>query len=179
LRLIGLNPYDPKKKLVNIAKAIDWCGRFFPTYCLGKGLLYVINVEYFDLVFEEEIDAWSTEILLIEVIFLALESVLYLVLAIGLDILSSKPEAMLLWQKLFFCFQRSSEHSAVSATPDDEDVVEEQKRVLDGNANEDVIVMSELTKIYGNGKIAVDKLSLGIPPGECFGLLGTNGAGYV
>jgi len=27
------------------------------------------------------------------------------------------------------------------------------------------------------GKLAVDHLSIGIPPGQCFGLLGTNGAG--
>ncbi len=31
-------------------------------------------------------------------------------------------------------------------------------------------------KYYGNF-LAVDKLNLGIPQGECFGLLGVNGAG--
>jgi len=65
----------------------------------------------------------------------------------------------------------------VESIPDDDDVIAEQQRVLEGQANDDVIVLSELTKIYQNGKIAVNKLSLGIPPGECFGLLGINGAG--
>lgn len=37
--------------------------------------------------------------------------------------------------------------------------------------------MNELSKVYPNGKRAVDVMSLGIPPGECFGLLGINGAG--
>jgi len=63
------------------------------------------------------------------------------------------------------------------APTDDDDVLQEQDRVLRGAANNDLIVMSELKKIYENGKLAVNNLSLGIPPGECFGLLGINGAG--
>jgi ATP-binding cassette, subfamily A (ABC1), member 3 len=46
-----------------------------------------------------------------------------------------------------------------------------------GEANDDLIVIDKLTKIYDNGKVAVNELSLGIPPGQCFGLLGINGAG--
>jgi ATP-binding cassette, subfamily A (ABC1), member 3 len=64
-----------------------------------------------------------------------------------------------------------------TAQEDDEDVITEQNRVLAGQANNDLIVVSELTKKYDNGKIAVNNMSLGIPPGECFGLLGINGAG--
>lgn len=34
-----------------------------------------------------------------------------------------------------------------------------------------------MTKVYDGGKRAVDRLTFGIPAGECFGLLGINGAG--
>jgi len=34
-----------------------------------------------------------------------------------------------------------------------------------------------MTKIYSNDFLAVDRLTIGIKPGECFGLLGINGAG--
>ena len=61
------------------------------------------------------------------------------------------------------------------AIPDDDDVVEEQDRVMAGKANDDLIVANQLTKRYDNGKLAVNNLSFGIPPGECFGLLGING----
>ena len=35
----------------------------------------------------------------------------------------------------------------------------------------------DLTKRYSNNHLAVDRLCLGVPKGECFGLLGINGAG--
>ncbi|XP_028395322.1 ATP-binding cassette sub-family A member 3-like [Dendronephthya gigantea] len=63
----------------------------------------------------------------------------------------------------------------------DSDVLAEQKRVLDGEAQEDVLVINDLTKVFkvpGRQKFAaVDHLTLGVPLGECFGLLGVNGAG--
>ena len=40
----------------------------------------------------------------------------------------------------------------------------------------DKLVVHNLTKYYGSF-LAVDGLSVGIPAGECFGLLGINGAG--
>lgn len=60
---------------------------------------------------------------------------------------------------------------------DDEDVIAEQDRVLSGQANDDIIVLDQLTKVFPPHKVAVNHLSLAIPPGQCFGLLGINGAG--
>jgi ABC-type multidrug transport system ATPase subunit len=59
----------------------------------------------------------------------------------------------------------------------DEDIQYEIDRVHMGEANGDLIVINDLTKRYPDGKLAVDNLCLGIPSGQCFGLLGINGAG--
>uniref|UniRef100_A0A8C5HN15 ATP-binding cassette, sub-family A (ABC1), member 12 n=1 Tax=Gouania willdenowi TaxID=441366 RepID=A0A8C5HN15_GOUWI len=62
----------------------------------------------------------------------------------------------------------------------DEDVLAEHQRVSSGAATSDVLQVNQLTKIYENfrNKVhAVKKVSVGIPAGECFGLLGENGAG--
>jgi ABC-type transport system involved in cytochrome bd biosynthesis fused ATPase/permease subunit len=59
-----------------------------------------------------------------------------------------------------------------AAAIEDEDVIAENERVANGEANDDLIVINKLTKVYDNGKLAVNNLSLGIPPGQCFGLLG-------
>ncbi|XP_049449723.1 glucosylceramide transporter ABCA12 isoform X17 [Epinephelus fuscoguttatus] len=63
---------------------------------------------------------------------------------------------------------------------EDEDVAAERQRVSSGAASTDLLQVNQLTKVYQHLKRkihAVKKLSVGIPAGECFGLLGVNGAG--
>ena len=96
-----------------------------------------------------------------------------------IDELSANPQAVMIWRKLFCC-DCASTHVVSDVQEQaqiDNDVKVEENRVLTGGAKNDLIVLSQLCKIYGNGKKAVDSLSLGIPPGQCFGLLGINGAG--
>ncbi|XP_047145843.1 phospholipid-transporting ATPase ABCA3 isoform X2 [Hydra vulgaris] len=63
----------------------------------------------------------------------------------------------------------------------DEDVLMEQIRVEQGDISNCVLKLNGLTKVYGSkfGEefLAVDNISLGIQYGECFGLIGQNGAG--
>eukprot|EP00457_Paulinella_chromatophora_P000142 gb/GEZN01000142.1/.p1 GENE.gb/GEZN01000142.1/~~gb/GEZN01000142.1/.p1 ORF type:complete len:1985 (+),score=306.96 gb/GEZN01000142.1/:58-6012(+) len=67
----------------------------------------------------------------------------------------------------------------------DDDITNEAKRVHDPSDpgyNTDIIRVLNMRKVYpgrlGSGiKIAVHDLNFGVPPGECFGLLGINGAG--
>lgn len=68
----------------------------------------------------------------------------------------------------------------VSLEDEDEDVAAEHLRVSSGAASTDILQVSQLTKVYQHLKKkvhAVKRLSVGIPAGECFGLLGVNGAG--
>jgi ABC-type lipoprotein export system ATPase subunit len=67
----------------------------------------------------------------------------------------------------------------------DPDVAAEEARVLmrpipSGTAEDDVIDVRSLRKVYGSGakiKVAVRSLTMGLSRGECFGFLGINGAG--
>ena len=59
----------------------------------------------------------------------------------------------------------------------DQDVLEEEARVnaLDetNSPEKTSVLIKNFKHVYSNGKFAVKGLSLGIPNGECFGLLGT------
>ncbi|XP_030594647.1 phospholipid-transporting ATPase ABCA1b isoform X2 [Archocentrus centrarchus] len=61
---------------------------------------------------------------------------------------------------------------------EDEDVARERQRIVHGLGQGDILELRQLTKVFKRKqKPAVDRLCVGIPPGECFGLLGVNGAG--
>ncbi|KAK0132264.1 ATP-binding cassette sub-family A member 12 [Merluccius polli] len=63
---------------------------------------------------------------------------------------------------------------------EDEDVTAEHVRVSGGTATSDLLQVCRLSKVYqhlSKKVYAVNQVSLGIPSGECFGLLGVNGAG--
>jgi len=63
----------------------------------------------------------------------------------------------------------------------DSDVINEQTRIRNQEyGSNNVLVLKELCKTFNTSEgplKAVDNLSLGVPHGECFGLLGQNGAG--
>jgi len=69
---------------------------------------------------------------------------------------------------------------------EDSDVAEERSRLnrslhspdlFRALVQENNLVIVDLTKRYRGGLLAVNRLSIGVVPGECFGLLGINGAG--
>ncbi|XP_071807326.1 uncharacterized protein [Asterias amurensis] len=80
-----------------------------------------------------------------------------------------------------WCASRISRSVEKHHGAEDEDVISEKKRVQSGNASKDLVCINNLTKVYrsvrNSNLVAVDNMNIGIPSGECFGLLGVNGAG--
>uniref|UniRef100_A0A8P4GKC1 P-type phospholipid transporter n=1 Tax=Dicentrarchus labrax TaxID=13489 RepID=A0A8P4GKC1_DICLA len=77
-----------------------------------------------------------------------------------------------------FCIKPRSVSTLTKLGPlgeEDEDVARERQRIVHGLGHGDILELRQLTK--RKQKPAVDQLCVGIPPGECFGLLGVNGAG--
>ena len=179
LRLLGSVPSSPNDTLITAATIVEWVLRFFPAFNLSRGLYSAINIQTISLINAKNVNAWDPEACLYEIIFLAWQSVVYLLLAMKIDEWSNNPRAVALFRKIFMCDCRDSfdRGGPPSRENIDSDVAAEEERVLSGGANDDLIVLSQLGKVYSNGKRAVDSISLGIPPGQCFGLLGINGAG--
>ena len=74
--------------------------------------------------------------------------------------------------------RRTLSNASNTSVQEDGDIAIERSRILNTPvANlRDSVILKELTKDYGRLR-AVDGLNVGIMPGECFGLLGINGAG--
>lgn len=181
LHIYAREIWKPQPKLLVAANAISWVMRFNPFFNLGKGLLYCIYIETIHLIEKGVFTVWSTDILRHEVVFLAWQGVGYLGLAILLDICSTNPHKVDMFKRvvdvltLKLLFRKASADANTIASPEDDDVMAEQRRVTSGEASNDLIVLNRLSKVYPSGKAAVNQLSLGIPPGQCFGLLGING----
>ena len=82
LTLIGNDRGNPQQSLISAANVVTWILRFVPAFNLGKGLFYAINIEAIIGLEGRQLSVWSPEVLLIEVVFLAWESVVYLALAV-------------------------------------------------------------------------------------------------
>nr|XP_019951227.1 PREDICTED: ATP-binding cassette sub-family A member 1-like isoform X1 [Paralichthys olivaceus]XP_019951229.1 PREDICTED: ATP-binding cassette sub-family A member 1-like isoform X1 [Paralichthys olivaceus]XP_019951230.1 PREDICTED: ATP-binding cassette sub-family A member 1-like isoform X1 [Paralichthys olivaceus] len=84
----------------------------------------------------------------------------------------------ILIQYKFFCKPRLISGKSLSAEEEDIDVARERERVYEGKAQNDLLRICDLTKVYSRKSTpAVDRLCVSVPAAECFGLLGINGAG--
>jgi ATP-binding cassette subfamily A (ABC1) protein 3 len=165
----------------NINKQLMFVLRLFPGFSLGKGLLNIAigrnGLEAYPCYDNvggrfEDASPFVLDIIGYEVIYLAVTGVIYLLIAIGLDVALSFPS--------FKSYVMKDPQVVDPPYPVDEDVAAEIRRVESGAADNDVIVIKGVRKAYPPAaapKLAVKELSIGIPKGECFGFLGINGAG--
>uniref|UniRef100_A0A673N0M5 ATP-binding cassette sub-family A member 3-like n=1 Tax=Sinocyclocheilus rhinocerous TaxID=307959 RepID=A0A673N0M5_9TELE len=166
----------PELKLVDLSHLLDKVFLIFPNYCLGMSFSefyqnYEIITFCTSSVFAEYIckyyntrrwerkekSGYGAAVLLVWMLTIT---------AVG----------------VFFCQILLLAEEALQ--PEDRDVAEERKRVLECQPVVESMVgspliLQELSKVYSGGQslLAVDRLSLAVGKGECFGLLGFNGAG--
>ena len=78
------------------------------------------------------------------------------------------------------CKKKVKDYRSSTPTEEDTDVTQERDRVLSTPASNDTVLrLTNLTKIFKKPQkhLAVNQLCLDVTKGECFGLLGVNGAG--
>ncbi|XP_026050131.1 ATP-binding cassette sub-family A member 1 isoform X1 [Astatotilapia calliptera] len=144
----------------------------FPHFCLGRGLIDMAKNQAMVDAFKRlgtkpSLDPLQWDFVGKNLFAMAVEGVVFFIFTI-------------LLQYKFFIRYRPwwTKPELPPLGPEDEDVARERERVKSGKAHSDILTMIDLSKVYKAGrKPAVDRLCLGIPRSECFGLLGVNGAG--
>uniref|UniRef100_A0A3Q3W1K1 P-type phospholipid transporter n=1 Tax=Mola mola TaxID=94237 RepID=A0A3Q3W1K1_MOLML len=136
----------------------------FPHFCLGRGLIDMVKnqamadaLERFENRFRSPLE-W--DMVGKNLFAMAVEGVVFFVITVFI-------------QYRFFIKPKLG-----PVGEEDEDVARERQRIVHGLGHGDILELRQLTKVFKRKqKPAVDRLCVGIPPGECFGLLGVNGAG--
>uniref|UniRef100_A0A8D2AMA5 ATP binding cassette subfamily A member 4 n=1 Tax=Sciurus vulgaris TaxID=55149 RepID=A0A8D2AMA5_SCIVU len=142
----------------------------FPHFCLGRGLIdlalsQAVTDVYARFGEEHSPNPFQWDLIGKNLVAMAAEGVVYFLLN-------------LLVQQHFFFTRWIAEPTKEPIVDEDDDVAEERQRITSGGNKTDILRLNELTKIYsGSSSPAVDRLCVGVRPGECFGLLGVNGAG--
>uniref|UniRef100_A0A671MCW9 P-type phospholipid transporter n=1 Tax=Sinocyclocheilus anshuiensis TaxID=1608454 RepID=A0A671MCW9_9TELE len=142
----------------------------FPHFCLGRGLIDMVkNQAMADALerFGENSFRSPLEWDMVgkNLFAMAVEGVVFFIITV-------------LIQYRFFFGPKSLSAKLSPIGEEDEDVARERQRIMSGAGQGDILELRQLTKVYKRKqKPAVDRLCVGIPPGECFGLLGVNGAG--
>uniref|UniRef100_A0AAY4B7N1 ATP-binding cassette sub-family A member 2 n=1 Tax=Denticeps clupeoides TaxID=299321 RepID=A0AAY4B7N1_9TELE len=170
--LLQLFEHDKDLKLVN--SYLKSCFLIFPNYNLGHGLMEMAYNEYINEYyakigqFDKVKSPFEWDIVTRGLVAMTIEGFVGFLITILCQ----------------YNFLRKPQRVPVSSQPiedDDVDVACERRRVLRGDADNDMLKIDNLTKVYKSRKmgriLAVDRLCLGVRPGECFGLLGVNGAG--
>ncbi|XP_033375250.1 ATP-binding cassette sub-family A member 13 [Parus major] len=160
----------------SIYNILKWAFIIFPQFCLGQGLIELsYNQIKFDLTRNFGIDSYVSpfEMDFLGWIFveMSLQGTLLLLLRLFLH-------WDLLWKTRGHCSVNSMD--GMESPSEDADVETERQRLFSGRTGNDVLLLYNLRKCYGGfskKNTAVENISLGISRGECFGLLGTNGAG--
>uniref|UniRef100_A0A8C4DG67 ATP-binding cassette sub-family A member 2 n=1 Tax=Dicentrarchus labrax TaxID=13489 RepID=A0A8C4DG67_DICLA len=169
-----LQLFEHDKDLKKVNSYLKSCFLIFPNYNLGHGLMEMAYNEYINEYyakigqFDKMKSPFEWDIVTRGLVAMTIEGFVGFLITILCQ----------------YNFLRKPPRVPVSCQPiddDDVDVACERQRVLRGDADNDMLKIENLTKVYKSRKmgriLAVDRLCLGVRPGECFGLLGVNGAG--
>lgn len=147
----------------------------FPPFALADGLHNLTQIQswsWLELGGTDTYQPSDWRITGLPLAFLAWETVVYLLLVIIIEYLRLIPS--------FSGYFASKPKIPEDNTYRDADVTAESARIhndRDAVVASSNVLIDDVKKVFSGGKFAVRGVSLGIPKGECFGLLGINGAG--
>ncbi|KAI1884433.1 hypothetical protein AGOR_G00226350 [Albula goreensis] len=190
----------PDLHLQHLSHLLDKVFLLFPNYCLGMSFSqFYQNYEMitfctssqlakeictvFNITYQENYFSMSEPGVGRLLVAMALQGVIFIALLFVIELQCVRTLRRLIGA---LCRRRKKVQLVGDAAlqPEDRDVAEERKRVLECQPVVESMVgspliLQELSKVYSSGEtlLAVDRLSLAVGKGECFGLLGFNGAG--
>ncbi|XP_033842111.2 retinal-specific phospholipid-transporting ATPase ABCA4a [Periophthalmus magnuspinnatus] len=165
-----LDLFESSSTLYKLNQVLKVLLLLFPHYCLGRGLIDMAMNQAVTDVFarfgeDHSPDPYSWHYLGKNMFCMAAEGFFYFIINI-------------LIQYRFFLDHWLCDSPRGHILDEDADVAEERQRIYKSHKTNDILQVRDLSKTYtGTMNPAVDRICVGVSPGECFGLLGVNGAG--
>uniref|UniRef100_A0A672NM31 ATP-binding cassette sub-family A member 3-like n=1 Tax=Sinocyclocheilus grahami TaxID=75366 RepID=A0A672NM31_SINGR len=180
----------PELKLVDMSHLLDKIFLIFPNYCLGMSfsefyqnyeiITFCTSSTFAEILCKYKNITYQVNYFSMDepgvgrfLVAMSIQGVVFIILLFLIELRS-----------VGVCFCQVLLLAEEALQPEDRDVAEERKRVLECQPVVESMVgspliLQELSKVYSGWKslLAVDRLSLAVGKGECFGLLGFNGAG--
>uniref|UniRef100_A0A665VH46 ABC transporter domain-containing protein n=1 Tax=Echeneis naucrates TaxID=173247 RepID=A0A665VH46_ECHNA len=187
----------PDLNLEDLSHLLDKIFLIFPNYCLGMSFSqFYQNYEFISFCTSSHLSDAICKILNITyqpnyfsmsepgvgrfLVAFSVQGVVYIILLFAIELQCVRT----VWRLLTSLGRGRKQVDDAALLPEDRDVAEERKRVLECQPIVESmigspLILQEISKVYGSGAnlLAVDRLSLAVGKGECFGLLGFNGAG--
>ncbi|XP_027045418.1 ATP-binding cassette sub-family A member 1-like isoform X2 [Pocillopora damicornis] len=159
------------KELIAVVEMLKKIFLIFPNFCLGRGLIDLARNQFMDVFerFGQNLvrDPFSWDITGRNIMMLIIQGFVFFFFTV-------------LIEYRFFLPKRRVDVTLKPLENEDEDVEKERERIERGEGTDDILRLKNLTKVYKTRRmrnVAVNRLCVGVPKGECFGLLGVNGAG--
>ncbi|XP_077983207.1 phospholipid-transporting ATPase ABCA3-like [Glandiceps talaboti] len=176
------------------AEICDYIFMLLPTHCIGRAIIYFAEnivaterctsseldrqlCEFSGTEYEDNILAWNKPGVGQHCLYLFLEGLVWMTMVLLIEV-------------HFFVPERSQQSLVLSESGEEDEDVKHEREIVKTLTNPaesgHAVVLTNLTKLYRGtfdnlrGKVrapSVDHVCLTIPKGECFGLLGVNGAG--
>ncbi|KFR01466.1 ATP-binding cassette sub-family A member 1, partial [Nipponia nippon] len=170
------------QNLNNINRILKKVFLIFPHFCLGRGLIDMVKNQAMADAFERFgdkhfVSPLSWDLAGKNMFAMAIEGIIFFLFTLLLQyrffLRLGQP-----WKGPAAVAPRPRALQLPSLGEEDRDVARERARVGSTPPHGHLLLLKDLTKVYRRRKApAVDRLCVAIPPGECFGLLGVNGAG--
>uniref|UniRef100_A0A667ZNY8 ATP binding cassette subfamily A member 3 n=1 Tax=Myripristis murdjan TaxID=586833 RepID=A0A667ZNY8_9TELE len=191
----------PELKLQHLSHLLDKVFLIFPNYCLGMSFsqfyqnyelitfctsnpVAQIICKYYNITYQENYFSMLEPGVGRFLVAFSVQGVVFIALLFVIELQCVRTLRRLLGSLGRRNKQVERLGGDAALLPEDRDVAEERKRVLECQPVVESMVgspliLQELSKVYSSGQnlLAVDRLSLAVGKGECFGLLGFNGAG--
>ncbi|XP_065846636.1 phospholipid-transporting ATPase ABCA1-like isoform X2 [Oscarella lobularis] len=156
----------------------------FPNYCLGRGLLD-LSYNYYIEEANGELDGFGLGITLPGTFSFGANGIGRNVLSMALCGAVSFSLVLAIEFKFFKSKKSSRQVLLPNSKDQDDDVVSERRKVAQSSSSSFALTLRDLTKGYRSWTCSsahrmcwvVRNVCLAVPKGECFGLLGVNGAG--